>query len=285
LFLVVLVTASPTAASPLRVLLIGDSITYGTGFVSDDAGPPYAELLASLLDADHEVVNAGCGGASSLDWSLSLPGSVCGGVGVLPDGLFVERALPHLPAEMVSIMLGTNDAIGFFEPRPVPVPIYRLALDEIVSNLLAAGADTVILMTPPDHIWPDPAARNRLIGYREQVLDICSETSSVICGPDVFALLDPVLHFEGGDLHPNARGHAIIAQSLYETIAAIPEPTTALLLAFGLAGLASRRRRPPAVSQSRPWPYWPCSATSGTRTRRPPSSPSASMNSHSMRTG
>jgi lysophospholipase L1-like esterase len=242
LLLVALVAASPAAAAPIRVLLIGDSITYGTGFVSGGAGPPYAELLASLLDGGYEVNNAGCGGASSLDWTLSLPGFACGGVGVLPDGLFVERALPHLPTEIASVMLGTNDAVGFFEPNPVSVEAYRYALDEIVTNLFAAGAGTAILMTPPDHIWPDSAVRARLLGYREQVLDICSETSGVVCGPDVFTLLDPELHFEGDNVHPNASGHAIIAQSLYETITTIPEPSTALLVVCGLVVLAVKRR-------------------------------------------
>jgi lysophospholipase L1-like esterase len=238
--LAVLVTTSLSGAAPVRVVLIGDSITYGTGFVSDDAGPPYAELLTSSLGNGYEVMNAGCGGSSSLDWTLTLPGVLCGGVGVVTDGLFVERALPHLPAEIVSIMLGTNDAIGFFEPQPVPVVAYRLALDEIVSNVFAAGADVVILMTPPDHIWPDPAACDRLTGYRDEVVDICSKTSGVVCGPDVFTLLDPDLDFEGG-VHPNAYGHAMIAQSLYQTIVAIPEPGPGLLGTCALAMLALLR--------------------------------------------
>ena len=63
--------ALPAAASatPLRLVLVGDSITAGQ--VSAPKGPPYAELVAEALGPAFEIVNLGCGGTSSLDWTRS----------------------------------------------------------------------------------------------------------------------------------------------------------------------------------------------------------------------
>jgi lysophospholipase L1-like esterase len=230
--LVALGVASPAMAAPIRVLLIGDSITRGR--VSGPEGPAYAELLPSLLGEGYEVTNIGTGGASSLDWTLSCPGT--------PWNLFPTLAVPNLPSEVVSILLGTNDAIAFYEPEPVSVELYRLAIEEIVENLFAEGAGIVILMTPPDHIGSDPTSRDRLIGYREEILLICSQIPGVVCGPDLFTSLDLDLHFEDGDTHPNAQGHLVIANSLSETVVAIPEPESGLLAVCGLVALAVKWR-------------------------------------------
>lgn len=203
-------------ALAISVLLIGDSITFGT--MSGNGGASYADSLAVCLGEKFKVVNAGCGGASSLDWTLTFPGTICGGVGILPDGLFSTRVLPNLPSRMAVVMLGTNDAIGYLEPQPVAVETYRLALNEIISNLQDRHVKSVVLMTPPDHAWSDPAARNRLVGYRDQVLKACSRMRRVFCGPDVFELLDLESDFDGNSIHPNAAGHQKIAGALCQWI-------------------------------------------------------------------
>ncbi len=248
LLLIVLLAGERAAlALPNRVLLIGDSIT--AGVVSGAGGEAYASVLPALLGDDYEVVNAGCGGASSWDWTLSRPSALCGGYGVLPGSMYEVMAAPNLPAEIVSIMLGTNDASGFYEPQPVPVAEYRSALEEIVGLVLAEGAEKVILMPPPDHIWGDPTRRTRLIGYRAEILDLCVVTAGVVCGPDVFMLLDLARDFENWNLHPNARGHRAIAEALAGTIMAIPEPAPIAFLGLGFAAIGWWRRQRGCRSQ------------------------------------
>ena len=73
----------------------------------------------------------------------------------------------------------------------------------------------------------------------------------VLCGPDVYTLLDPDTHFEDIDAHPNVAGHQLIAEALYGSIAAIPEPGTGLLVTTGLLGLAMRRRRAGGAAKSK----------------------------------
>jgi lysophospholipase L1-like esterase len=225
-------------AAPFSVVLLGDSITFGQ--VSEPVGPSYAQLLTDSLGSDFEVTNIGCGGTSSLDWTRSQGTVICGGASgfVLPD-LYEGRALPTLPADLVTVLLGTNDAIGFFEPGIVAVADYRDAILEIATSLLLDGADQVMLMTPPPN-FKDPLAAAYLVGYRAQVLDICGAPGdAILCGPDVYALLGPSDF--GNSVHPNGAGSAKIASALDPAIrSAVPEPGSAALVLLGLAALTLR---------------------------------------------
>jgi lysophospholipase L1-like esterase len=241
---------------PIEVLLIGDSITVGV--VSGADGLPYPKILRSHLGADFEVTNIGCGGTTSLDWTLTQASPWCGAERVAPN-LFEGRALPNLPAAFVALLLGTNDAVGFMEPEPISIETYAAAIDEIVANLIVFGADNVILLTPPPRCFEDADIPRRLRGYRRAILTRCSEFANTLCGPDLYAILDLDLHFANCDPHPNALGHEVIASELSETIVSIvPEPDgyTSFFAAMGaLVVLAWRvqRRRPSCLRPAERW--------------------------------
>jgi lysophospholipase L1-like esterase len=233
-----LVLAYPASSAPIRTLLVGDSITFG--IVSEPSGPSYAESLTTDLAATHEVVNVGVSGTSAFYWA---PGTPCPGICPNADNLFDEFATPELPADLATLLLGTNDAVGLFLNEPTPAAAYESFVRDIIDALFDGGVHTVVLMTAPHSNLADPAVDVRLDSYRNRVGTICGDTFGVICGPDLFALLDTASDFAANDVHPNALGHQKIATALAETIRAIPEPGTFLLVGMGLIALATRLPR------------------------------------------
>ncbi len=204
-------------ALALSIVLLGNSITRGA--VSAPIGPSYDELLA----LEYNVTNLGRGGATTRDWD--------------PAGTFLYPDVPlHLPA-VVTILLGTNDATGFFEPSPVEPDEYAERMAELVAALLADGAERVILLTAPQNFaaFLNFEAHRRLRGYRLAVGSLCEPPGDNIdCGPDLHALMGPEDFAEGTDVHPNAQGHAFIAEQL---AIVIPEPAAPIVALLVLAFL------------------------------------------------
>lgn len=247
LLCVVLLHGMPAMALPTELLLIGDSITEGC--VSSPTGTDctcsqglcYAARLSAHLGADYQIVNAGVGGSTTADWASEAVRIPYVLVGDTPTPIFEGVALPNLPADMVLIMLGANDAIGVFEPSPIAPEIYRENLDATVTRILDLGAGRVVLVKPPPLFAFDETVQDRLRSYGREIDRLCALTTNVVCGPDLSSLLMPD-DFEGDDLHPNATGHEKIARAVLETIVLVPEPSAALLMGLGLAALGLGRR-------------------------------------------
>ncbi|MCA9492476.1 MAG: SGNH/GDSL hydrolase family protein [Myxococcales bacterium] len=203
---------------PLKVLMIGDSITEGGQSQPSDL--PYYEVTANALGPAYEVVSIGCGGATSEDWQPGGPATLCAGLWWNPN-VYEERAVAELPSEVVTIMLGTNDSTGFFEPAPITPVDHAQNIVALVDQLLVDGAETVMLMTPPPMCsTTDPATLDRLADYRAFDLALCSHHAGVVCGPDVYTLLGPA-DFRGCDVHPNGQGHAVLGEAVADAILAL----------------------------------------------------------------
>jgi lysophospholipase L1-like esterase len=202
------------AAQRTRVVLIGDSITAGAS--SEPHGPGYAELLKDLLGPSFEVVNVACAGSSTLDWQPGARPAQCKEAGA-DVSMYAERALPALPADVATILLGTNDLVGAYELAPVEPDTYAGALRTLAAALHTDGAREVVLMSPPATLQ----TLARLMGYRSRIQALCQEEPYLRCGPDLASLLRGS-DFAAEDIHPNAQGHAKIAAALAEMLRPAP---------------------------------------------------------------
>ena len=163
-------------------------------------------------------------------------------VGSRADDLALIRsmhtdAFDHAPAE---ILFNTGvDTPG----RPSAGAWVTYGLGSESQNL----PGYVVLMTPPNHGWGPTDAR--IVEYRAAILEMCSYGGGVVCGPDLYTLLDRVTHFASEpplEVHPNAAGHTKIAEAMEPLILELPEPQAwamgwAALLTLSLR--ATQRRR------------------------------------------
>ena len=128
--LAVMLTASPAFAGPVKMVVLGDSLSAGLGLSASDAFP--AKLQKALRDngIDIDIVNAGVsgdtasGGRDRLDWSV--------GAGT----------------EAVIVELGANDALRGTDPS-----VTQAALSDILGRLKARGIAVLLcgMLAPPNY--------------------------------------------------------------------------------------------------------------------------------------
>jgi acyl-CoA thioesterase-1 len=191
--MVALMTAAPALAQPVKVVVLGDSLSAGLGLSAADAFP--AKLQKALKDKgiDVAIMNAGVsgdtasGGRDRLDWSV-------------PNG-----------TEAVIVELGANDALRGTDPA-----ITRSALSDIVSRLKARGVAVLLLgMLAPPNYGSDYAARFNTI-YPD-----LSKSFGVPLYPFFLdgVAADPKLNQADG-IHPTAEGVDIIVKKILPTVEA-----------------------------------------------------------------
>ena len=173
-----------------QVLALGDSLTQGAGVTPEQAWP---NLLAQKTG--WVVVNGGVNGDTSVQALRRLP------------GLLDE----HNPV-LVLVTLGGNDML-----RRLPEQQTVANLERILALIKAHGAKAVLLATPDPS--PMRAAFRDLAApdfYRK-----IAEAQHVPLIEDAIAdvLSDPEL--KGDAVHPNAAGHARLADKIYKELQSI----------------------------------------------------------------
>jgi acyl-CoA thioesterase-1 len=188
-----LLSAGPVFAQPIKMVVLGDSLSAGLGLLGPAAFP--ARLQKSLKDKGIEVdmINAGVsgdtasGGRDRLDWSV-------------PEG-----------TEAVIIELGANDALRGTDPA-----VTRAALTDIVSRLKARKIAVMLcgMLAPPNYgqdyaanfntIYPDLAKKFDVPLYPFFLDGVAA---------------DPKLNQADG-IHPTAEGVDIIVTKMLPTVQA-----------------------------------------------------------------
>jgi lysophospholipase L1-like esterase len=134
-------TASPILDNVHRIVFLGDSITYGGGYID------YLDacLATRLPDRRYELLNLGL--PSETVSGLSEPGHA-GGAFPRPDlHERLARALEKTRPDLVVACYGMNDGI-YYPFGQERLKAYQDGIRRLVSSARAAGAK-VLLLTPP----------------------------------------------------------------------------------------------------------------------------------------
>jgi len=183
-----------SAADPIVMAILGDSLTAGFGLAADRAFP--ARLEAALNDAGENVriINAGvsgdtsAGGLARLDWVL----------GDAPAVVIVE--------------LGSNDSLRGLDPADT----YD-NLDRIVAALKARNMTVMIAgMMAPRNLGRE------YVGEFDAIYPRLAEKHDVMLYPFFLdgVALDPELN-QGDLIHPNEKGVEVIVERMLPTVRAV----------------------------------------------------------------
>ena len=188
-----LAQASATPSAPLKVVVLGDSLSAGHGLSASDAFPAKLQKALKARGIIIDMTNAGVsgdtssGGRDRLDWSV-------------PEG-----------TQAVIVELGANDALRGIDPA-----VTRTALSDILSKLKARGIAVLLCgMVAPPNYGRDFAARFNSI-YPE-----LAKSFGVRLYPFFLegVAADAKLNQSDG-MHPTAEGIDVMVKNILPTVEA-----------------------------------------------------------------
>jgi len=186
-----LVSPGITAAEPLRIVALGDSLMAGYGLAEKDGFPAKLQAVLRAKGHDVEVINAGVsgdtasGGLTRLDWSVPKD------------------------AAAVILELGANDALRAVNPAET-----RKALDEALRRLRERKLEVLLagMLAPPNMGAEYSAAFDRI--YPE-----LAQKHSVLLYPfflDGVAAVEKLNQRDG--IHPTAAGVDVIVERILPSV-------------------------------------------------------------------
>jgi acyl-CoA thioesterase-1 len=186
-------TSSATAAKPIKMVVLGDSLSAGLGLAGTAAFPTRLQKALDSKGIKIDMINAGVsgdttsGGRDRLDWSV-------------PEG-----------TDAVILELGANDALRGTDPK-----VTRAALSDILTRLKARKIAVLLcgMLAPPNY-GDDYAARFNAI-YPE-----LAKSFDVPLYPFFLegVAADAKLNQPDG-IHPTAEGVDLIVKNILPTVEA-----------------------------------------------------------------
>lgn len=181
---------SSNEVEPKTIIFYGDSITAGYGIGTELAFP---ELIKNQLDKNNfeiEVVNAGlsgetsAGGLTRVDWVLNRKYDV-----------FV-------------LELGANDGL-----RGLPVDETEKNLQQIIDKVKAKYPETIIVLAG---MLVPPNMGETYTSSFENIYPRLAKKNDAIIIPFLLKDVAGIVELNQPDgIHPNVKGHEIIAKNLY----------------------------------------------------------------------
>jgi hypothetical protein len=249
-----------------RIAMLGSSHVAGEG-VGD--GEPFEAKLEELLNADqvdgrpphYEILNFGVGAYTPLEIFVRFERKA---LAFQPDAVFYVAHAIDMEQVVARLIIGTQEGVEIpYEflretvstagvERGTPTSVATRLLDpygpellgwiyaQIVQETRAHGAAPVWIFLPriSERLW-----RNDV----DQIIRLAMEAGFTIV--DLQGMYDG-LDFDAirvgeWDNHPNARGHELIAQRLFETLRELPDQAPLGLSSTGLPVLRQDESRPP----------------------------------------
>jgi acyl-CoA thioesterase I len=186
-------TAAVSVAKPIKMVVLGDSLSAGLGLSGSAAFPERLQKALKSKGIDVDISNAGVsgdtssGGRDRLDWSV-------------PAG-----------TDAVIVELGANDALRGLDPS-----VTREALTDIVTRLKARGIAVLLCgMVAPPNYGSDYSARFNAI-YPE-----LAKSFAVPLYPFFLQGVATVTGLNQADgMHPTAEGVDVIVKNMMPTVEA-----------------------------------------------------------------
>ena len=197
--MVLLSAAAQAVRKPIKILILGDSLTEGLGVDKDDAFPALLNKKLKAWRDGYQVINGGSSGSTSASGVRRLK--------------WYEKAQP----DIVLLALGSNDGLRGVKPAETRKNVdaaIRYCLDKHWQVILAG------LKVPPNYgaeyagefakIYPELAKEHKLaiVGF---LLD-------GVAGEAGFNQADGI--------HPNEKGHLRIAENLFAFFKPLLEKNT-----------------------------------------------------------
>ena len=195
---------NPPSTESSKVACVGDSITLGYGL--NDPAESYPSQLNTMLGADFTVGNFGAYGATALKESNDPYWGT-------QEYINSQSFAP----DIVVIMFGTNDLMNHNWSYEDKFISDYSDLINIYKNL--ESRPTVYICYPPPIFGEisgitDAHIRNQLLPMIDQIATI----NGVQIIDNYNSLIGDERHFEKDDIHPNAEGARIMAETVYQAI-------------------------------------------------------------------
>ena len=191
----------------LRILPLGDSITYGEG---SSSGNGYRLALYNLLHAENEVnyigrVKSGTMADNANEGYRGYP------IVSIADSLTSEY--PERP-NIVLLMAGTNDVIQGHD-----VNTSSAALDKLTDMVITANPNATVLVAETTPLL-DPKREAGRLAYNSAILGVIkpyADSGKHIAVVDMGRITSKHINQTDG-IHPNDEGYELIAYAWYEAI-------------------------------------------------------------------
>ena len=180
----------PAIVQGATVLILGDSLSFGTGAKPEEAYPVLLEKTTGW-----HIVNAG------------VPGdTTSGGLQRLPD--LLETHQPKL----LLIELGGNDLLRQVSPKQI-----EENLKSIIAQAKTLGVPVALVAIP--EISPFMAAVGNLSDH--PLYARVAEETQVPLVTDVFSDVLSKRDLKSDQIHPNAQGYAVVASEMEKVLKAL----------------------------------------------------------------